>query len=163
MTFLRRQPFLKGLALVAFGLAAAGAHAQGRFSISANGQEVGDASSHLTWRRCVEGQRWDGKTCSGTVLKFTYAEAKRRARAAAQAGAPAWRLPTRDELVGLVDRKLKGKPKIDLDAFPKTPTTPQWATRPGSDDDLNAWLVSFGNGKVTGNAGMARFPLRLVR
>ena len=35
--------------------------------------------------------------------------------------------------------------------------------RPGSDDDLSAWLVNFANGKVTGNAGQRRFYLRLVR
>ena len=35
--------------------------------------------------------------------------------------------------------------------------------RPGSDDDLNAWLVNFANGKVSGNTGQRKFPLRLVR
>jgi hypothetical protein len=35
--------------------------------------------------------------------------------------------------------------------------------RPGTDDDLNAWLVSFANGKVSGNTGQRPFPLRLVR
>ena len=29
--------------------------------------------------------------------------------------------------------------------------------------DSNAWLVSFANGRVYGNVGEARFPLRLVR
>jgi Protein of unknown function (DUF1566). len=45
-------------------LAAAASHAQGRYAISSDGQEVTDSTSHLTWRRCAEGMRWDGKTCS---------------------------------------------------------------------------------------------------
>ena len=48
-------------------------------------------------------------------------------------------------------------------AFPATPSLPFWATKQGSTDDLNAWLVSFANGKVKANLGEAKFPLRLVR
>ncbi|MDQ6628550.1 MAG: DUF1566 domain-containing protein [Pseudomonadota bacterium] len=142
--------------------AAAAAAAQGRFTVSGDGQDVLDTSTQLTWRRCAEGMQWDGKTCAGKASKFTLVGARERARAGA-AGATAWRLPSREELVGLVDRGAKKKPRIDGIAFPKTPALPFWATRTGSDDNLNAWLVSFANGKVTGNVGEAKFPLRLVR
>ena len=57
----------------------------------------------------------------------------------------------------------KKKPRIDPMAFPATPALPFWATKAGSDDNLNAWLVSFANGKVKANLGEAKFPLRLVR
>jgi Protein of unknown function (DUF1566) len=145
------------LALLTF--AAAASHGQGRFAISADGQEVTDSTTRLTWRRCAEGMRWDGKTCTGKMMRYSYAGAKQAAAGVGQG----WRIPARDELVGLVDRAAKKKPRIDREAFPKTPTVPFWATRPGSNDNLNAWLVSFGNGKVTGNTGQAKFPLRLVR
>jgi hypothetical protein len=137
--------------------------AQGRFQVSADGQEVLDASTQLTWRRCPEGQQWTGKACAGKLLRFDYAGAKKRARSAAKSDGKAWHVPTREHLVGLVDKKAPRKPKIDVAAFPTTPSAPFWASRPGTDDDLNAWLVNFGNGKVTGNVGQAKFALRLVR
>ena len=143
-------------------LFAVAGQAQGRFAISSDGQEVTDSTTHLTWRRCAEGMRWDGKTCSGKLAKFTYAGAKQAAQAANGAGS-AWRIPSREELVGLVNKTTKKKPKIDGNAFPKMPSSPFWATREGSDDNLNAWLVNLGSGKVRANLGQAKFPLRLVR
>ncbi len=144
-------------------VAAASSQAQARFTVSGDGQEVLDTTTQLTWRRCAEGLQWDGKTCSGKLAKFSYAGAKQQAAGAAKASAKAWRIPSKDELVALVDKKAKKKPRIDAEAFPKTPSAPFWATRPGTDDNLNAWLVSFANGKVAGNVGQTKFPLRLVR
>lgn len=143
-------------------LFAAASGAQGRFAVSANGQEVTDASAHLVWRRCAEGMRWDGKTCSGKAATYKYAAAKQAAETAA-GGGKAWRIPTREELVALLDKTTKKKPLIDAKAFPNTPKAAFWAIREGHDDDLNAWLVSFSSGRVSGNAGQKKFPLRLVR
>jgi uncharacterized protein DUF1566 len=154
-------PRLAALALLA--LAACAGHAQGRFAISADGQEVTDSTTRLTWRRCAEGMTWDGKACSGKMVKYSYADARHRAAGAAKDGGKAWRIPTREELVALVDMASKKKPHIDGQAFPQTPSAPFWASRAGSDDNLNAWLVSFANGRVRANLGQAKFPLRLVR
>ena len=164
MTLLRLAAFGPRIAAFAFlALVASASQAQDRFTISSNGQDVTDTTSKLVWRRCAEGLRWDGKTCAGKVKTFKYPEAKEAAAAAAKGDAKAWRIPTRDELVALVDKTAKKKPHIDVKAFPETPAKPFWAMRPGSDDDLNAWLVNFANGKVSGNTGQRRFPLRLVR
>ena len=164
MTLLRLAAFGPRIAAFAFlALVASASQAQDRFTISSNGQDVTDTTSKLVWRRCAEGLRWDGKTCAGKVKTFKYPEAKEAAAAAAKGDAKAWRIPTRDELVALVDKTAKKKPRIDVKAFPQTPAKPFWALRPGSDDDLSAWLVNFANGKVTGNAGQRRFHLRLVR
>jgi len=161
MTMSRSMTVFKKLAMLSLlAAAAASSSAQGRFTVSADGQEVLDSTSRLTWRRCAEGMDWDGKTCTGKPLKFKFAGAKAKAAASAQG---AWRVPTRDELVGLVDMKSKKKPRIDGEAFPMTPAVPFWATRPGTDDNLNAWLVSFSSGKVAGNVGQSKFALRLVR
>jgi Protein of unknown function (DUF1566) len=151
------------LALALLALAACAGHAAGRFAISADGQEVTDSTTRLTWRRCAEGLRWDGKACSGKLMKYKYGEAKDAAADAAKGAAKAWRIPAKDELVALLDKTAKKKPRIDVDAFPQTPSLPFWAIRPGTDDDLNAWLVNFANGRVSGNAGQRKFPLRLVR
>ena len=164
MTLLRLAAF--GPRIVAFAflaLVASASQAQGRYTISSDGQEVTDTTTKLAWRRCAEGLRWDGKECSGKLKTFKYPEAKDAAAAAAKSDAKAWRIPTKDELVALVDKTAKKKPRIDVKAFPQTPAKPFWSMRPGSDDDLSAWLVNFANGKVTGNAGQRRFHLRLVR
>jgi Protein of unknown function (DUF1566) len=163
MTLLRLAtlgPRIAALSLLA--LAATASLGQGRFTVSGDGQEVTDSTARLTWRRCAEGLHWDGKTCTGKLLKFKYGEAKEAAAEAAKGG-KAWRIPAKDELVALVDKMAKKKPRIDMLAFPQTPALPFWSNRPGSDDDLNAWLVNFANGKVHGNAGQRKFPLRLVR
>lgn len=149
---------------VLLGFAAAGANAQDRYAVAADGSEVTDTGSRLVWRRCIEGLQWNGTACTGKPMKFKFGEAKRHAADAAKGGSQAWRLPTRSELVSLIDKTPKKKrPLIDTAAFPQTPNLQFWATRPGSDDDLNAWLVNFANGRVYGNVGKARFPLRLVR
>lgn len=155
------QPIRSCLRLAAFLVFACGAmasQAQERFTASADGREVRDSTTQLSWRRCAEGMRWEVERCVGKPTRFTYAVAK---KTAAGSGA-GWRVPTREELLGLVDKAAK-KPKIDGRAFPQTPALPFWSSRAGSDDDLGAWLVSFANGKVTGNIGQAKFPLRLVR
>lgn len=164
MTLLRLAGFGPRIAALAvLVLSAAASHGQGRFTISSDGQDVTDTTTKLAWRRCAEGLRWDGKACSGKLKTYKYPEAKDAAAAAAKGDGKAWRIPTRDELVALVDKTAKKKPRIDVKAFPQTPAQPFWAMRPGTDDDLNAWLVNFANGKVSGNAGQRKFPLRLVR
>jgi len=150
-------------AFALFALVAAAVHAEDRFVISSDGQEVTDSTTRLVWRRCGEGQRFDGKTCSGKLAKYKYAAARQAAEATAKSTGKAWRMPTREELVSLYDEKLKRKPKLDGRIFPAATNGPFFATRAGSDDDLNAWLVNFANGKVSGNTGQRRFPLRLVR
>ncbi|HEX4234169.1 MAG TPA: DUF1566 domain-containing protein [Caldimonas sp.] len=151
---------IAAFALLAF--AAGASPAQGRFVISADGQEVTDSTTRLIWRRCAEGMHWDGKTCSGKAATFTYKEAKKVADDAHDQ-VKFWRIPDRDELVGIVDKTAKKKPLIDAKAFPGTPKNLFWAVREGHDDDLNAWLVNFSNGKVRANIGQKKFPLRLVR
>ena len=157
------MPVLRIAALIVLALAAGASQAQGRFTVSADGQEVTDTTARLTWRRCAEGMRWDGKACSGKLLTYKYAAAKEHAARSAKEAGKAWRIPTREELVPLVDMTTKKRPRIDSDAFPQTPSLHFWASRPGFDDNLNAWLVSFSNGKVRANLGQAKFPLRLVR
>jgi hypothetical protein len=144
-------------------LAVAASASQGgdRFTVSADGTEVQDSTTKLVWRRCAEGL--SGPSCTGKPARFKYAAAKAGAQRVALSDGKAWRIPTKDELVSLLDKTVKRKPLIDAQAFPKTPKALFWATRPGTDDNLNAWLVSFASGKVSGNAGEKAFPLRLVR
>lgn len=143
-------------------LTAGASNGQARFAVSADGQEVTDSTTRLVWRRCGEGTDWDGKTCSGKLVKLDYAGARKAAEAAKSSG-KAWRIPTREELVTLYDVKAKKTPKVDGTMFPNATNGPFWAIRAGTDDNLNAWLVNFRNGRVSGYAGQKKFPLRLVR
>ncbi|GAA5182183.1 hypothetical protein GCM10025771_30850 [Niveibacterium umoris] len=154
-----------GVSLAAAALlltAATPAVAEERYTVSADGQEVVDNTAHLVWKRCVEGMAWDGQKCAGKPVLFKLPAAKAQAASEAKASGKEWRLPTRDELVALVVKNKK-KPMIDQALFPNTPPTQTWASRPGFDDNLNAWLVHFGNGRVFGNSGERKFGLRLVR
>jgi hypothetical protein len=75
-----------------------------RFTAAAG--EVTDSQTKLIWRQCVEGL--SGDTCStGQAKAATQAEAVAMAKTAAAPGKP-WRLPSKQELAGLVDRKCTG-------------------------------------------------------
>ncbi len=152
-------PVVFPAALSAMLLAAAfSAHAQSRFTVSADGQEVADTQMKLIWQRCVVGMKWDGKTCTGKATKMTLVQAKKTQ----DASNPGWRTPNKDELTSLVDKAQK-KSKIDSATFPATPAGVFWALRPETSDNLNAWLVDFRNGKVFGNTRKASYMVRLVR
>ena len=86
MTLLRLAAFGPRIAAFAFlALVASASQAQGRYTISSDGQEVTDTTTKLAWRRCAEGLRWDGKECTGKLKTFKYGEAKDAAAAAANA------------------------------------------------------------------------------
>ena len=155
---------LATLVLAALGAvqALAQAPAPARFTVSADGQEVLDTRTSLLWRRCAEGMLWDGKLCKGKPTKFKFAGAKDYTATLAKTANKGWRLPTKDELRGIVVKQKK-KPMLDQAAFPNTPSANFWATREGFNDNLNAWVVNFGNGRVYGNNGGAKPHLRLVR
>jgi hypothetical protein len=135
--------------------------ADARFVVSGDGQEVLDTKTSLVWRRCVEGMTFDGKACKGKPAKYKFGEAKQRADAAAPAQGKAWRVPSKEELSTLVVKQKK-KPMTDAEAFPNTPSSLQWAKRPGFDDNLNGWMIDFGSGKGFGGSG-AKESVRLVR
>ncbi len=141
-------------------LAATPAAAQDRFTLSADGQEVTDTMSHLTWRRCAEGTRWLGAGCVGKPTLLSYKDAK--AWALTEGAWGGWRLPTEAELLTLVD-KAKKKPKIDIKAFPNTPKMPFWCLPPGAADEYNGRMINFGNGKVEPGLGERKVPVRLVK
>ena len=153
------MPSFRQVSLVAatvLALAAAlPAQAQSRFTVSADGQEVTDSTTKLVWKRCVEGMKWDGKTCAGKATKLKLAAA----RDAAKGG---WRIPTKDELVALMDKKGK-KATLDKASFPAAPAKVHWAIRPEATDNLNQWLVDMGNGHAFGNTNATGKFVRLVK
>lgn len=79
-----------------------------RLRLSADGQEVTDLTTGLQWRRCVEGQQFDGKRCSGPVLRVGWLAALDRARTHAAATGQGWRLPNAKELGSLMGYQQAG-------------------------------------------------------
>ncbi len=134
------------------------AQAESRFIVSADGQEVTDTQTKLVWQRCTMGQKWDGTTCTGKATKVTLAKAKELGSDLT----PAMRLPTKDELVTIVDKTQK-KPAIDKAVFPGTPSAIYLAARTDAPKGLDAWLVDFKNGKLLGYTHKANYVVRLVR
>ena len=149
---------LRAVAL-AMGLTAGlSAQAQIRFTYSADGSEVTDAQTGLTWRRCSAGQTWSAGTCSGGLSVYTHEAAL--VYAASQSG---WRLPNVKELRSLVDTS-RVVPAIDTVAFPGTASMTYWSSTPNIQLSSSAWSVEFNLGAVSSTArNTVVVMVRLVR
>ncbi|MDD5227220.1 MAG: DUF1566 domain-containing protein [Methylococcales bacterium] len=113
-----------------------------KYVISKDGAEVFDAQTGLTWRRCVEGMKWNGKTCSGYPFGGMLIESLQRAANEANLSGKAWRLPNIKELASLVDTSQPGL-AIDLTTFPETPNDQMWSSSPYASDAFFGWAVHF--------------------
>ncbi len=108
---------------------------------------VGDG----TVRDNVTGLVWQQATPSGT---YTWQQAKDYCSALTLPGC-GWRLPSRIELVSLVDfTKASPGPTIDTTAFPGTASDWYWPSSPLAGSSSGAWIVSFLSGP-TGNGDVA--------
>jgi hypothetical protein len=128
-----------------------------RYSYSADGSEVSDALTGLTWRRCAEGLSWSGSACTGGNATYTHEQAL--AWAQSQTG---WRLPSVKELNSVVDLT-HTVPAVDSAVFPNTPTVSFWTSTPYVSSSGFAWGVNFGNGFVQPYYRNDRYRVRLVR
>ena len=72
-----------------------------------------------------------------------------------------WRLPTEDELRGILASS--GSLKIDTDWFPNTQTAYYWTSSPYEGVPAGAQSVNFGYGTVYGNYRVNLYLVRLVR
>lgn len=129
----------------------------------AQGNEVRETGSGLIWDRCSAGEHWQAGRCAGTIRLMSLAEARRYA---AQRG-PGWRLPTLDELSGLVDDHCQS-PAIDTRIFPNVRAREEgrssyWTDTPFETIETMNYVVDFMTGEI--DARSTGFPLgvRLVR
>ncbi|MBV8035105.1 DUF1566 domain-containing protein [Roseateles sp.] len=151
---------------------------------SADGQELLDAANGRAWSRCVEGMRWDGRSCQGKPALFTHAEALAMARARSEAEGRAWRVPRVPELRHFGDRLAHAPAAL----APAGPAGWHWTSSARIDseaanpyayrnvqrgatgtpiDQLRVqvgWAVDPRNGEARGDMPRReRLPLRLVR
>ena len=147
---------------------------------SESGSEV--AGTHWSCvRDNVTGLIWEGKTASGlrsgnnTYTNFGDGRAGDASAYAATVNGLAlcgftdWRLPTADELQGLVDYGVAFPgPTIDVNFFPNmggagNPSAIAWSSSPYAGNSNGAWNVVFVNGFVFSGLRDDGFTVRLVR
>lgn len=135
-----------------------GVAANPRFVANASGNEIADNETGLVWRRCAEGQVWNGVTCNGNSISVNWEGALARA----QAAGGGWRLPNAKELATLVEPTL-ANPAIDPVAFPRTPVSNFWSSTPFANFSDYAWAVGFQAGIQTFWHMDIGYRVRLVR
>lgn len=138
---------------------------------------VGSYSKEECVKDNITGLIWEGKPATGLRAAAnsytnignnsandasTYVAA---VNAAKLCGYSDWRLPTVDELQGIVDYGVAYPgPTIDGTWFPNTQQWVYWSSTGYAGDSGSAWVVFFGDGSVSGyNSGYDDPRVRLVR
>ena len=123
------------------------------FRVDTDYRDNGDGTvthipTSLMWKRCSEGQNWDGMTCTGRANDYSWSTAKKLTSNFANYGD--WRLPKEDELSSLVDYTHSSltwsKAPINETWFPNTPMAGYWSSSSYAGDSSNAWDVHFSKG-----------------
>jgi Protein of unknown function (DUF1566) len=157
------KPFSFSIIAIAFAMTlfSQTARAQDRFTYSADGAEVTDFSTGLTWRRCSEGQVWSNERCVGkaTEHNFKGALAHAKSRAIRQS---AWRVPSIEELGTLVEKSARPA-AVDGSAFPDTLANRYWSSSPHETEATQAMIVLFKDGHVFKYHRNNKAHVRLVR
>ena len=117
---------------------------------SASGNRVTDQVTRLVWQRHVD------------VRTFTWEAAKQYCSCLVVDDTDGWRLPSRIELVSLVDWSLTS-PSIDAQAFPDTTNENFWAASPVTINPGLAYLSFFLNGHTTYSDVEYEYRVRCVQ
>ena len=101
----------------------------------------------LMWKKCPEGRTYSGGNCTGTTGSYTWQAALRRAVSDATAGKSDWRLPTRIELLSIVETAC-GAPTINVARFPNVGSSDMYwsGSHAGANAPDSVWAVRFNNG-----------------
>ena len=132
-------------------------------------------TSGLTWQQCAVGQNWTGTTCNGNAKKMNWGEAMKLT--SNFAGYNDWHLPTKDELMTLVEcsddqynqdgscknYNLTNKPTFNKMAFPNTNSSVFWASSSFVNLSYYAWGVYFSSGHPYYYIKFNKGNVRLVR
>jgi hypothetical protein len=94
--------------------------------------------------------------------KSTFDQAVAKCNDLTLAGYHDWRLPSRIELVSILDTS-RTEPSIDLSYFPNTASDWFWSSSPAVDEPSAAWYVYFYFGYPKTDDRRSRFSVRCVR
>jgi len=111
---------------------------------------VTDEVTGLMWQRELDGKL------------VTFADAKTNCDALSLAGYDDWRLPSRIELVSILD-VTRIEPAINVTAFPATPNDWFWTASVSAEDPQAAWYVYFYFGYPKTDLVTNQFSVRCVR
>jgi len=138
------------------------AYAQGT-AFMARDHLVIDLRFGVEWLRCTVGMVWNGETCVGQAVRLSQDQVEIAIRQANEQLGDGWRLPTLEELEGLVCDSC-GTPMIDAAFFPETQSEPYWTGETNVFSSRHYYSVNFINGWTFGRF-LAGKPLavRLVR
>lgn len=135
------------------------------FELNTDGTAV-HKPTQLMWMRCGLGQTWDSSTgeCAGSMTGYTWAGALQQAESSTFAGYSDWRLPNRNELLSIFERRC-WNPSANIVVFPNIPNAQFWTSSPLVADRLNAWHVNFFSGTANcfGYCKKELHKVRLVR
>lgn len=132
-----------------------------RFTDNGDGT-LTDIATGLQWKRCGEGQMWNGMTCIGNASTHTWQQALQLAVTASYAGWDDWRLPNIKELGSIVEEACFN-PAIDLVAFPGMTSWVFWTSSTYAGYAGLAWIVNFHDGNDGNYYKESYYHVRLVR
>ena len=121
-----------------------------RASIRSTRPSVTDRVTGLMWQRNL------------SAAMVPLADAKLQCDRLALAGYDDWRLPSRIELVSILD-VTRVEPAIDVTAFPQTPNDWFWTSSIAAEDPQAAWYVYFYFGYPKTDIATNQFSSRCVR
>lgn len=145
------------------------------FTDNANGT-ITDNNTGLVWQKCSMGQNNDA-SCSGSATTHNWYQATGTYDASYNpsalnicgsltlAGQTGWRLPTKKELVGIVDYSiLFPGPTIQQSLFPHTVSSNYWSsTAVAFGGASDAWYLYFSYGNLGYNHKELPYYVRCVR
>lgn len=132
-----------------------------RFTVHDNGT-VTDTQTGLLWQRCSLGQGWDGNTCKGDAMTYTWQDALTAAEDNEFAGMRNWVLPNIKQLASIVEVACF-IPAINSTVFPNTSSGRFWTSSPHAIGISSAWYVHFNKGSDGANGKYLKARVRLVR
>jgi len=129
-----------------------------RFNVNRADGVVFDEETKLIWKICAEGQRYSRGHCAGVASEITWDEAMQKY----ENKVDSWRLPSTEELQGLVEEQCKS-PAINTAVFPNTPSSPFWSASQDEKNPAKARYLNFFHGRSYSANKSAKYNLRLVR